>query len=272
MEKLVEQFAPGSRVARSWAMGGGVSAQVTGLEIVRSDGAVERFAVRRHGPRDLAGNPHVAAQEYRVLELLTVLGLPVPRPVHLDETCTLLPSPYIVVEYIEGTTDCGPGDSARVNAVAQMATVLSRIHRVNTRAFGFLPRQEPPSTATSLNRIALLHGDFWPGNILWRNSILAGVIDWEDARLGDPLADVANARLEIRWALGAEAMGDFTERYRAVAAEVDLADLPHWDIKVAIHAQTLVSQWGLDKVEEHRMMGELRAFLADAAKAKERLV
>jgi thiamine kinase-like enzyme len=57
-----------------------------------------------------------------------------------------------------------------------------------------------------VNQAALLHGDFWPGNILWKNGRLTAVIDWEDAALGDPVADFANSRLEILWAYGRKAM------------------------------------------------------------------
>ena len=59
------------------------------------------------------------------------------------------------------------------------------------------------------NRSVLLHGDFWPGNILWRDGQIVGVIDWEDAAFGDPLADIANTRLELLWAFGVEAMRQF---------------------------------------------------------------
>ena len=31
----------------------------------------------------------------------------------------------------------------------------------------------------------------------WCHNRIVAVIDWEDAALGDPLADVANARLEV---------------------------------------------------------------------------
>jgi aminoglycoside phosphotransferase (APT) family kinase protein len=48
------------------------------------------------------------------------------------------------------------------------------------------------------NKEVLLHGDFWPGNVLWKEDRLVAVIDWEDAALGDPLADFANSRLEIQ--------------------------------------------------------------------------
>ena len=61
------------------------------------------------------------------------------------------------------------------------------------------------------NPAVLLHGDFWPGNTLWRDGKLVAVIDWEDAALGDPLADLARSRLEVLWAYGGDAMHAFTE-------------------------------------------------------------
>ena len=66
------------------------------------------------------------------------------------------------------------------------------------------------------NRSVLLHGDFWPGNILWKDGQLVGIIDWENAAVGDPLADVANSRLEMLWAFGNDAMQSFTSQYQTV--------------------------------------------------------
>lgn len=42
---------------------------------------------------------------------------------------------------------------------------------------------------------ALLHGDFHPGNLLYRGSAVKAVIDWDYSRLDDPLFDLAYARL-----------------------------------------------------------------------------
>ena len=42
---------------------------------------------------------------------------------------------------------------------------------------------------------ALLHGDFHPGNLLYRGSAAQAVIDWDYSRLDDPLFDLAYARL-----------------------------------------------------------------------------
>lgn len=38
---------------------------------------------------------------------------------------------------------------------------------------------------------ALVHGDFWPENMLKRQSRLVGVLDWEAAAIGDASVDLA---------------------------------------------------------------------------------
>ena len=72
---------------------------------------------------------------------------------------------------------------------------------------------------------------------------MVAVIDWEDAALGDPLADVANARLEILWAIGTEAMHRFTEEYRSMMPNVDFTYLPLWDLYAALRPVSSISGW-----------------------------
>jgi aminoglycoside phosphotransferase (APT) family kinase protein len=59
------------------------------------------------------------------------------------------------------------------------------------------------------------------------------VIDWEDAALGDPLADFAISRFDVLCIFGREAMRSFTAQYRALMA-IDYTDLPYWDLCAAL--------------------------------------
>ena len=88
------------------------------------------------------------------------------------------------------------------------------------------------------NRLALLHGDYWPGNILWQAGRLAAVIDWEDAALGDPLADLAISRLDLLWIYGRQAMEAFTRHYLAMT-NLDTRSLPYWDLYAALRLARL---------------------------------
>ena len=48
------------------------------------------------------------------------------------------------------------------------------------------PRGEP----------VFLHGDVWPGNLLWVGDRCVGLIDWKEAGVGDPGVDLANLRFQ----------------------------------------------------------------------------
>ena len=59
-------------------------------------------------------------------------------------------------------------------------------------------RPYPPVVSSTL-----VHGDYWVGNTLWQGGRLTGVVDWSDAFLGDPAADVGYCRTglaSIWWA------------------------------------------------------------------------
>ena len=265
--RLLQRFAPGRRLLRSWRLRGGVSAEVTALEYETETGEQHRAVARRHGPADLASDPQIAQHEFRLLRFVTAAGIPAPTPLWVDDSCDLFETPILVVSFVEGEIDLNPVDLS--GSLQQLAAVLAQIHAVDISHAGldFLPRQAghsgaPPALLdTSLRedeiRAALasmpppqrrtpvlLHGDFWPGNVLWRAGRLAGVIDWEDAAVGDPLADVANARLEILWAFGHEAMADFTQDYQSVTGQ-DFTGLPYWDLYAALRPAGKLESWGL---------------------------
>jgi aminoglycoside phosphotransferase (APT) family kinase protein len=286
-EALARRIEPGSKLLRTWDLKGGVSAQVTAFEIEQPDGRTERLIVRRHGARDLRRDPHIAAHEFRLLELLESAGIAAPTARYLDAQAEVFSVPSLVVDYVEGERETAPRDETEF--VGRLAAVLAEIHRVDYEEVSFLRqrvdigaevpgrRPDEPAEAPRIravlesalplprrNRSVLLHGDFWPGNTLWKDGRLVAVIDWEDAAIGDPLADVANARLELLWALGADAMEAFTRRYASIVTAVDLTDLPYWDLWADLRLAGGTSEWGLDASTEKAMRAGHEAFVAQA--------
>jgi aminoglycoside phosphotransferase (APT) family kinase protein len=284
---LVRRIDPHSRLLRTCELKGGVSTQVTAFEIERPDGRTERLVVRRHGPAELKRNPRIAADEFRLLELLKSAGVAAPTPRYLDADGEVFAVSCLVVDYIEGGREWGPADETEF--VGRLATVLAEIHRVDSAQASFLrervdigaevPARRPDEPAEwqrirevlesalplpRRNRSVLLHGDFWPGNTLWKDGRLVAVIDWEDAAIGDPLADVANARLELLWALGIDAMEAFTRSYASIATAVDFTDLPYWDLWADLRLAGRTSEWGLDATTEKAMRAGHEAFVAQA--------
>ncbi|MBA2680337.1 MAG: phosphotransferase [Ktedonobacteraceae bacterium] len=290
-ERVVQKIDPGSRLLRTWNLTGGVSAQVTGLGIESSDGQMQKMIVRQHGELDLKHNPYIAADEFNLLHLLRARGLAVPTPYYLDQSGEIFSTPYVIIEYVEGRSEF---DLAGVpGLIPQLATHLCKIHQLDCSNLDlpFLPQQEqryammlrerPVKVDESLdeghirdnleavwpfpqlNPSVLLHGDFWPGNILWRDGQLIAVIDWEDAALGDPLADLANSRLEILWAFGIDAMQHFTHQYQSMST-FDFTTLPYWDLCAALRPAGKLSEWGLDANLEQTMRERHRWFVTQA--------
>ena len=302
--QLVRVMNPQAELVRGWPLTGGVSAQVTALETRLPGGRRDKLVVRQYGPANLAADPHAAAHEAELLGVLRAAGLPVPRPRHADESGAILPGPYLVVEFADGAALEQPPDDP-LDAARQLAAVLAAIHRVPRAGLRFLrdtmqmftarlsgrpaaldedlserqvrdalARAWPPARR---NEPVLLHGDFWPGNTLWRDGRLAAVIDWEDAGSGDPLADLANGRLEIAMLLGATAMGEFTGHYRALMSSLDYAALPVWDLCAALRPAGKMASWGLDpgalsrlRRGHHKFTAQALATLTGAAPGKAR--
>jgi aminoglycoside phosphotransferase (APT) family kinase protein len=269
---IARQLDPRARLAGVRRLSGGMSAQITVLDLVRPDAPQQTVVVRQYGPKNVAADPRPAATETRLLRLLRTAGIPVPEPRLADDTRRVLDGPYAVISYIPGH---GPAASWSVSLAEQLTDVLVRLHRLGaTPVRNWLPPYatridrwlaEPPVRPDEsmretriravLNRwwpqrielpARILHGDYWPGNTMWADGRLAAVIDWEDAAWGDQRSDLANIRLELLWAYGAEACQDLTDRYRAAFPTIDFADQPYWDLVAATRPVGRLHEWGLD--------------------------
>ena len=99
---IIARFVePGAKLLRAWSLTGGVSAETTALEIATHGGGVRRMVVHRHEPAKLRKRPHLAREEFELLKALHSGGMPVPQPLHVDETGEILPTPYLVLAYVE---------------------------------------------------------------------------------------------------------------------------------------------------------------------------
>ena len=258
---------------------------------MHDDGRRQKMVARLHGAVDLANNPNVAAVEFRLLQLLNAAGVATPAPIYLDTDCDIFPVPCLVIEFIDGQPEFAPDDVP--NRVQQLAAQLANIHQVDCSAadMSFMPqqaasvaaklRQRPAVLDESLhegnirdalavigplpprNAPAILHGDYWPGNVLWQHRQLVAVIDWEDAEFGDPLADLANSRLEVLFAFGQAAMQQFTDVYCATSS-IDFTHLPYWDLYAALRPCSEIGNWGLDTDAENAMREAHHWFIQQA--------
>ncbi len=206
VEQLVFRIIPNGRLLRTWQLNGGISARMTAFEVALPDGLTKKMILRRPGAATLARNPRAAADEFTLLRITQTAGLATQTPYHLDQSGTLLATPCLVLEYVEGRPEFAPAD---LNSfILQFATHLATIHQVDCSnldlaflrkqadACARTVRERPADVDTTLdegriramlaalwpvpqlNESVLLHGDFWPGNTLWNQGRLVAVIDW----------------------------------------------------------------------------------------------
>lgn len=277
---------------------GGVSARATRWDVQLSDGSVRRVVLRRPAWGDHTTSVRRASNEERVLRSLNGL-VKVPKVVAVD-----LEGPTLVLDYVEGTPCFASPLSA--GAVERLACELATVHRAtDTLELGFLPDREAtvehllsvePATFDDdlrerqvrrllrswtpkrLNAPQLLHGDYWPGNVLWKDGEIVAIIDWEESERGDPLADLAVARLDLLWAFGVSVMEHFTRVYFA-ENPVQRDELPWWDLVAALRPMSHLSQWATayapppisrPDVNESSMRRDHRWFVEQAARCLDR--
>ncbi len=81
--------------------------------------------------------------------------------------------------------------SAKAQSTLGLEELLRRVLRQYEESAGVVTEASP------LGEECILHGDFHPGNLLYRGAAVRCMLDFDAARLGPPWQDVANAMLQF---------------------------------------------------------------------------
>ena len=263
--------------------------RATALHVSTGAGTRKRLILLTHSQGDRERNPQIARDEFRLLAILKAAGLPVADALVLSEAHH---PPFLITSFEAGSSGLG---GKQIPACGRaLADILHTIHSTDLGKYdlSFLPemnaavagqrdaqspeqRQIQAAMRRALPRVqfnapALLHGDFWPGNLLWQDGAPAAIIDWEDAMLGDPLADLGKSRLEILWALGDAAMKAYSARYLRRNTKLNAAALPFWDLWGASRLSRFAS-FAPEPSEIPRMRSQYEAFVGAAIRRLETL-
>lgn len=282
LRQIVAAHFPGETLETAERMQGGVSADVYRLQLEADGEPARDLVLRIHGQTH---GGHEANTEFELLKFAHVAGLPVQTPILVDASCTHLPAPYLIAGYVDGTTEIAEDNLDERLGV--MARVMVALHSASTDALPGLPARTdpipdlirflPPTEDDQAFHPALealksapyagapvpLHGDFWPGNLVWQGSKLAAILDWEDAAIGDPLSDVACTCLELRYLFGGGVMERFADAYGA-HAPIDRSRLTLWLAYVSAAALRHMGDWRLPAAREAHMRQEATATLKEA--------
>lgn len=259
----IGRWRPDVEVAEIRPLAGGMSAEmyVAGFAPLAGGGkVVARF------PGDYMKTlfPDPATHEFQVLESVSELGLLAPRPLAL---CGEGDDKFLLIEFLEGRATARTSDPS--GYIRELATHLARIHAApvseplgallpHTKAV-FRARHETlnedlrePEIVEALLALGeqpvhpqvLRHGDFWPGNILWQDGRIVGIVDWENALIGPAIADLAVSRLDVFWSFGREAMEEFTALYREANPDV-CGNQAYWDLRIATGPMPNLPEWAV---------------------------
>jgi aminoglycoside phosphotransferase (APT) family kinase protein len=165
----------------------------------------------------------------------------------------------------------------------QLAEGLPLIHRVDSQQAGQrLPRYEryfdddelglPPTWARNRElwnraraiagsdpppgRDCLIHRDYHPGNTLWLDSRLTGIVDWTQGSWGRAAVDTAHMRWNLAVDYGVDTAETFLEYYRLVASNSE-EDQGYWDVVTLldlipdIKPGSVPGNWDLYRLEQY---------------------
>ena len=275
------------------------------LEVERSDGGRWKVSLRRFVKEVRISTPGHVAQEFEVLRLIETAGIPAPRPILLDAEGELFGVPAIVLSYLSGRplfaaknveawTDSLARALHTVHAVTPDRFDLSGLNvylrdgmreriqrRRHTLEGDRLGAEMHAVLEAELERIdfsapTLVHHDYWPGNTIWYRGRLAGIVDWTNAELGDPRADVAQCRIDLTFSHGIEVADAFRRDYERLAGR-RLPDLWYFDLFRGIGALLQYEQWlegyrdlGLSHLRPEDVAARLRTFLRRALDVRTR--
>ncbi|WP_329339937.1 alpha/beta fold hydrolase [Streptomyces sp. NBC_00663] len=283
---LAKQLPAGRTVVTTRFLSGGWTSQMRGLTLDDGTDLVQRSFVKpffRHHA------PGLLAREAAILTLLAGQdGVPAPELVAVDATAELADHPSLLMSRLPGRVRVDEEDLVR--RLDLLAAQLVRIHSV-------VPKERPRAYQawTSAERVRVpegamweravdvirreppayegvfLHRDFHPGNVLFAEGRISGVVDWVETSWGPADLDVAHCSTALALLHGPEHGLGFRERYEAQGGVqlADGADHLYWRLLDALgyapDAAKLAGPWrelGRSDLTPEVLGGRLEAYVS----------
>ena len=273
LQKVLNSFVPGLELIHFEPLTGGVSSEVFLIEAKQNKTKI-KLVLRYEG-----GMPSKIdiTNEFNLLQALANTNIPSAEPLFIDTSCKILDKPFMLLSFMEG--DIIIPNTDNLDLITKMADQLRCIHSINPALLPDLPIQIDPiegllkylpkgdewmeikNYISSLKNTAFegqrvfLHGDFWPGNILWAKDQIVAVIDWDYAAIGDPISDLAVSSLEMRYEFGKEGMNRLCEAYLKHSM-IDNSRFSLWLISIASSTLHFINQWNLSEAKKNLIKTE----------------
>jgi aminoglycoside phosphotransferase (APT) family kinase protein len=242
--------ATGARVISVAVLAGATSSLLHAVEVEGATGRRSLVLRRFVNEKWVKAEPDVAEREGMSLQLATSAGLPAPDPIALDANGEYCGVPATLVARLEGSVVLEPAD--RKQWLRGLAETAARIHRVDAAGFRWKYRRYNEGASLTVPRWSkqlgawgkaieivegpprsyaecFVHRDYHPGNVLWQNGRVSGVVDWVNGCRGPAGIDVAWCRHNLANLHGVSAADEFLAAYLTAAGSEFQYD-PYWDL------------------------------------------
>jgi aminoglycoside phosphotransferase (APT) family kinase protein len=198
-------------------------------------------------------------REQRVLRALDGLGGLAPAPLGADLDGRWSKYPTSLVSWLDGRPDITPADPS--GWAQELGRALAAVHAVPAERLGEMPSvfdrgggsQEllggPLSTEVRsrwsevvASPEVLVHGDYWSGNVVWRDGRLTGVVDWSAGARGPRGFDLGWCRLDLVLLFDERIAHDFLGAYEEEAGQA-VGEIRLWDSWAAARSDDAVGSW-----------------------------
>lgn len=197
--------------------------------------------------------------EQRVLQALDGLGGLAPVLLGGDLDGRWSKQPTSLVSWLDGQPDITPSDPG--GWARELGRGLAAVHAVPTERLAEVPglfdrrggsqeilagplaaevRSRWPQIAASPE--VLTHGDYWSGNVVWRDGKLTGIVDWSAGARGPRGFDLGWCRLDLVLLFDEQIADEFLRAYEVVTGWA-VVDVHLWDCWAAARSDDSVGEW-----------------------------
>ncbi|HVQ88004.1 MAG TPA: aminoglycoside phosphotransferase family protein [Actinomycetes bacterium] len=219
---------------------GGTSSAIHRITVISKTNVHKSFVLRRYVRSDPDELPaDLAARETQSLRAIQGLDLPTPEVVAADESGERTDVPAVLMSDLAGRIEWAPADVEPW--LRGLAEALPHIHSASADVHAGMPdygvyaqdSYDPPPWASdpslweraveiatrrsSSQSVVLVHRDYHPGNVLWSDQQLTGVVDWQDASTGPPSVDVSHCRINLIRSHGVAAADEFARLWAQIS-------------------------------------------------------
>lgn len=221
------------------------------LQVSMDTKDTQQFVIRQFDNKDwLLEEPDLAIHEARSLQVASQAAVNTPEIIAFDKNGEACGIPAVVMSLLDGEVDLQPAN--RSKWLDGLAASLVKIHAVEPVAFPFeyftynnIETLEIPTWSSIPEkwkraieiikspqpkyRECFIHRDYHPANVLWKNDLVSGVVDWVNACRGPAGIDVGHCRVNLAMLYGVETADEFLSAYQQFAAGTFEYDT-YWDL------------------------------------------